>query len=242
MLPDAEAVPHSPSVLESDKPAFPSDLPRPRAVVFDWDNTLVDTWPVIHASFKTTLLAMGQEPWTLEQTKDRVSKSLRDAFPELFGDRWEEARDIYYGAFEREHLESLVPLENALSALDHLQGRGIPMALVSNKTGRYLRREVDHLSWNGYFRSVVGAGDAPSDKPNPEALIMALDPMGLSIGPDIWFVGDSRSDLELARNAGCTGILVHPDPGRAETAFFDCMPRCQVANLDQLTYVLRNVG
>jgi phosphoglycolate phosphatase len=242
MPPGDEAVPHKRLDVESDKPDIPADLPRPRAVAFDWDNTLVDTWPVIHASFKTTLLAMGQEPWTLEQTKDRVSKSLRDAFPELFGDRWEEARDIYYAAFEREHLESLIPLQNALDALNHLQGRGIPMVLVSNKTGRYLRREVEHLSWNGYFGSVVGAGDAPSDKPNPEALIMALDPMGLSIGPDIWFVGDSRSDLELARNAGCTGILVHPDKGRAETAFSDCMPRCQVANLDQLTYVLNIVG
>ncbi|WP_161973754.1 HAD family hydrolase [Hwanghaeella grinnelliae] len=235
-------MPRNVAAPESDNPEIPADLPTPRAVVFDWDNTLVDTWPVIHASFKTTLLAMGQEPWTLEQTKDRVSKSLRDAFPELFGNRWEEARDIYYSAFEREHLQSLMPLDNALGTLDHLQGRGKPMALVSNKTGRYLRREVDHLSWNGYFRSVVGAGDAPHDKPDPEALIMALAPIGLSVGPDIWFVGDSRSDLELARNAGCTGILVHPDPDRAKTAFSDCLPRCQVANLDQLTYVLETVG
>ncbi|WP_425404864.1 HAD family hydrolase [Hwanghaeella sp.] len=226
----------------SDKPLVPTDMPSPRAVVFDWDNTLVDTWPVIHASFETTLKAMGHEPWTLEQTKDRVSKSLRDAFPALFGDRWEEARDIYYGAFEETHLDALKPLENALAVLEYLQGMDLPMALVSNKTGRYLRREVAHLEWNGYFRSVVGAGDAVRDKPDPEALLMALAPMELALGPDIWFIGDSRSDLELAHNAGCTGILVHPDPKRAKTAFSDCPPRSQVANLDQLTYVLKTVG
>lgn len=225
-----------------EKPFIPADLPAPRAVVFDWDNTLVDTWPVIHASFETTLKAMGQQPWSLEQTKDRVSKSLRDAFPELFGDRWEEAREIYYSAFESVHLQALEPLDQALSLLDHVQGRGIPMALVSNKTGKYLRREVDHLTWNRYFQAVVGAGDAPRDKPNPEALGMAMAPMKMEMGPDIWFVGDSRSDLELARNAGCSGILVHPDPERAKTAFSDCMPRSQVLNLAQLIYVLDNVG
>ncbi len=223
-------------------PFVPADLTPPRAVVFDWDNTLVDTWPVIHAALQATLEAMGQQPWTLEQTKDRVSKSLRDAFPEMFGDRWEEARDIYYGAFERTHLDSLSPLQNALDVLDHLQGRDVPMALVSNKTGRYLRLEVEHLAWDGYFKSVVGAGDAVRDKPDPESLLMALAPMGLQSGPEIWFVGDSRSDLELARNAGCTGILLHLDPERAKSAFSDCLPRCQVANLDQLTYVLNSVG
>lgn len=221
---------------------IPADLPRPRAVVFDWDNTLVDTWPVIHSSFESTLVAMGHEPWTLEQTKDRVSKSMRDAFPELFGDLWEKARQIYYEAFEAVHLEQLVTLENARGVLDFLQGREVPMALVSNKTGRYLRREVEHLAWNGYFGAVVGAGDADRDKPHPESLALALGPMGLSAGPDIWFVGDSRSDLELARNAGCTGILIHPDPERAKNAFSDCLPRCQVANLHQLTYVLKQVG
>ena len=29
----------------------------PRAAIFDWDNTLVDTWPVIHESMNATLYA-----------------------------------------------------------------------------------------------------------------------------------------------------------------------------------------
>lgn len=219
-----------------------ADMPKPQAVVFDWDNTLVDTWPVIHASLVETLEAMGHAPWSLQETKDNVSKSLRDAFPALFGDRWEEARDVYYTAFERVHLDRLVPLDNALETLDHLRETSMPSALVSNKTGRYLRREVEHLGWGNFFECVIGAGDAPRDKPSPESLEMALAPTGQSIGPAIWFVGDSRSDLELAHNTGCTGILVHPDPDRTKNAFSDCPPRCQVANLEQLTYVLKNVG
>ncbi|MEK9930797.1 MAG: HAD hydrolase-like protein, partial [Rhodospirillaceae bacterium] len=69
--------------------------PLPRAILFDWDNTLVDTWGVIHDSMNVTLKHMGQNQWTIEETRKNVRKALREAFPELFGDRWEEARDVF---------------------------------------------------------------------------------------------------------------------------------------------------
>ena len=69
-----------------------SHLKRPDAIIFDWDNTLVDTWPVIHAALFETFTAMGHVPWTLEETKARVALSMRESFPKLFGDRWAAAR------------------------------------------------------------------------------------------------------------------------------------------------------
>ena len=71
------------------------NLRKPRALIFDWDNTLVDTWPTIHEALSHTFEAMGVEPWTLEQTRQRVRRSMRESFPELFGDRWTHARDIF---------------------------------------------------------------------------------------------------------------------------------------------------
>ena len=45
---------------------------RPTALIFDWDNTLVDTWPTIHDALNTMLPQMGHEAWTLSETKQRV--------------------------------------------------------------------------------------------------------------------------------------------------------------------------
>ena len=53
-------------------------LTLPKAVIFDWDNTLVDSWPVIHHALNETLEAYGKPLWTLEETKDRVRHSMRD--------------------------------------------------------------------------------------------------------------------------------------------------------------------
>jgi phosphoglycolate phosphatase len=35
-------------------------LALPKAVIFDWDNTLVDSWPVIHHALNETLEAYGK--------------------------------------------------------------------------------------------------------------------------------------------------------------------------------------
>ena len=98
--------------------AVPLSRPeRPRAVLFDWDNTLVDSWATIHAALEVTLAAMGQPRWTLEETKARVRESLRDSFPRLFGPRWEEARRLYLDTFRAIHLDRLRPLPGAEAML-----------------------------------------------------------------------------------------------------------------------------
>jgi phosphoglycolate phosphatase len=203
---------------------------RPRALLFDWDNTLVDSWPVIHDALQQTLTAMGHLPWTLEQSKARVRLSLRDSFPVLFGTRWEEARQIYLDAFLANHLERLAALPGAAQLLEHLQAAGFYLGVVSNKTGPVLRREAERLGWSRYFTRLVGATDAAADKPDPAPIRMALEGSGIAAGPEVWYVGDTAVDMECALNAGCRPVLVGPaKPADAEfashrphLAFDDC--------------------
>ena len=179
----------------------------PRAIVFDWDNTLVDSWATIHEALVQTFTAMGHAPWTLAETKARVRHSLRDAFPALFGARWDEARKLYLDHFTAIHIARLAPIAGAAALLAEAQGAGFHLAVLSNKTGRILRHEAEHLGWQSYFARIVGAGDASADKPDPEAMLYALDGSGFA-GPDVWYVGDTALDMECASRAGCVGVLV----------------------------------
>lgn len=197
---------------------------RPSAIVFDWDNTLVDTWPTIHEALSITFQAMGHEPWTFEETTARVRHSLRDSFPRLFGERWTKARDIFYDAFERNHIAHLSPLEGAAEMLEAIAMNGVEMAVLSNKTGRYLRDEVVHLGWKGYFGALVGAGDAEHDKPARQALEMALEHSLHKPGSDVWIIGDAGIDMEIAHRTGCVPVLLHRDD-KDSTEFKDCPPQ-----------------
>jgi phosphoglycolate phosphatase len=186
--------------------------PKPRAILFDWDNTLVDTWPCIAKATNITLQTMGHVPWTDEQVRERVAGSLRDTFPRIYGDRWEEARQVYYRAFEQVHLEMLCALPGAADVLAAARASGAYMALVSNKTGKYLRAEVAHLGWTAMFGRAIGAQDAPRDKPALDPVHMAMDGSGVELGADVWFVGDAGIDVECGQAAGCTTVLVQAQP------------------------------
>jgi phosphoglycolate phosphatase len=180
----------------------------PRAALFDWDNTLVDNWPTIHDALNATFAAMGHPSWTLAETRERVRASLRDSFPVMFGDRWETARDIFYARFEARHIETLVPLPGAEALLNALRDRGVYLGVVSNKTGRYLRKEAAALGWERYVTRLVGAQDAAIDKPDRAPVDLALQGSGIAAGPAVWFVGDTAMDMRCAHAAGCTAILV----------------------------------
>jgi phosphoglycolate phosphatase len=206
-----------------------SALPRPRAILFDWDNTLADNWAAIHSAMNVTLVAMGQAPWTMAESRNSIKASLRDSFPLLFGDRWREAIGIYRDAFEREHLTSLREMPAAGTMLAGLQRCGLYLAVVSNKAGRYLRVEAEHLGWTPYFGRLVGAQDAETDKPSVAPVEMALAGSGLERGADVWFVGDADIDMACAVNAGCTPVLLRDRPPAADE-FASGRPRAHVLN------------
>lgn len=213
-------------------------LRLPQAVLFDWDNTLVDTWPVIHEAMNTTLSAMGQPVWSMRETRDRVRRALREAFPPLFGDRWEEARDIFYTRFREIHLDRLEVLPGAEDVLQGFADRGVFLGVVSNKMGDHLRKEAVYLGWEKYFGQIIGATDAVRDKPAREPVEMALRGSGAVPGPLVWFIGDTEIDMECGHNSGCVKILVRENPisddefdkYRPDRHFINCLDLCALVS------------
>lgn len=204
---------------------------RPRAILFDWDNTLIDSWAVIHEAQNAVLGAFGHAPWTLEETRQRVRKSMRDSYPELFGARWEEAGELFYKHYRALHIDRLAPLPGALEMLKGLRDADIYLGVVSNKQGAILRQETTHLGWDNLFGGLIGASDATRDKPAVEPVMMALATGGIEPGEDVWFVGDTDVDLRCAKAAGCLRVLLRDVPpgheeftGHAPDLYFpDCL-------------------
>lgn len=202
--------------------AAPLVLLRPRAILFDWDNTLVDSWATIHEALNVAMAAMYKPAWSFEETKQRVRLSLRESFPVHFGDRWEEARKIYLDAFRAIHLQRLSPLPGRGELLQALAADGVFLGVVSNKTGSLLRREAEELGWSALFGSIVGAGDARLDKPDAAPVALALERSGIEAGSAVWLVGDTAVDMVCARNSGCLPVLL--GGSATDEEFADCQP------------------
>jgi phosphoglycolate phosphatase len=223
----------------SERPTALAGLKRPRAIIFDWDNTLVDSWATIHDALNFLMEAMAQPLWTIEQTRERVRLSLRESFPRIFGERWEEAQTIYLDRFRAIHLERLTPLPGRAAMLQELAANGHYLAVVSNKTGAVLRGEADHLGWARLFGSIVGAGDAHADKPHCAPVELALQPSGIKPGPDVWFVGDTAVDMECALASGCIPVLLGETGNSDEFSRFP--PLLTVADAADLFRTLRGL-
>lgn len=183
-------------------------IPKPRAVIFDWDDTIVDNWKTALLALNTALKHMGHPEWTDEEARSRAGGSAKDLFGGLFGDRWQEADKVYYETFNKLVLNNIRIHDDAENILKTLHDQGVYLAVVSNKRGALLRSEAQHIGFSAYFNKIVGAGDAAKDKPNVDPVLFALEGSGIEPGPDVWFIGDSQVDMQCAINAGCSGILI----------------------------------
>jgi phosphoglycolate phosphatase len=191
---------------------LPNHLEKPKAILLDWDNTLADSWGVIHKCLNKAFEAYDLEPWSLDDLRNNrgnIHHSLRQSFPRFFGDKWEDARDIYYKHFKDCHIAEIKLLEGADKTIEKLAESDAYVAIVSNKTGQYLRDELEHLKISDHFDAIIGATDAKNDKPYADPLHLALEKSEMSkndFSNHVWMVGDSKTDIEAAKNFGCKGI------------------------------------
>ena len=185
--------------------------PSPKAILFDWDNTLMDTTPILYKAFCVLQKHYDLPECSMEEYQRRTGLSLRETFPDLFGEKWEEAKKVYLDAYRENHLTMLTPFDKAREVVALAYEKTGNVGVVSNKTGAILREEIAHLGWQSYFRAVVGAGDAKCDKPAADPVFKALEGTGIvfengKLSAPVWFVGDGDADMQCALVSGCLRV------------------------------------
>jgi len=165
----------------------------PKAVIFDWDGTLVNTIPTLFESHNHVRKKLDVPLWNMNEYKQVIHRSTREIYPELYGGDSNRAIDMLYDYYHRNHLKKLDLFEGAEDLINYLYLSEIPLSIVSNKKQLYLDREICHLGWEDQFQVVIGAGTASKDKPHAEPLFLAISKMGLKPSEKILYVGDAKN-------------------------------------------------
>lgn len=209
-----------------------------KLILWDWDNTLVDSFEVIFAAQNDMRIYYGMSPWTKEESKKAMNFSGRNLIKELVGtEKAEEARSFYLKAYEKRAADlQLKPF--AKEVLQLFQKEGYVNILASNKTAVVLKKEASRLGVLDLFDRLIGAGDALEDKPSKIFTDKAME--GLS--PDFIFsIGDGVADLKMAANyTNGIGILVGTSPLLPE--FEGMKVSHHVSNLKQLPLFLKGLN
>jgi HAD superfamily hydrolase (TIGR01549 family) len=175
-----------------------------RAVLFDWDGTLVDSYHADSAAYLAMFREMGI-PWGLEELALHYSPNWYNVYraARLPRKRWDEADSAWRKQYAN-HAPKLMP--GARQALERI-ARNHALGLVTSGDRDRVTRQLRGFKLTRCFAARVCSGDTPQKKPHPAPLRLALRQMRLD--PQVCvYVGDAPEDLEMARRAGVRAIAV----------------------------------
>lgn len=178
-----------------------------KAVVFDWDGTLVDTLPAITRANAEVLQSFGvaydDAAYRAAYSPDWRSMYQRLGVPvELI----EEAGWRWLGEY-RSLMTQVQVFEGVEIAVQRLADAGYLMGIVTAGDRPVVEHQLQATGLAAYFPVLVCGEDLPFAKPHPEPLLHALGQLGLRDAPNlVTYVGDAPDDMRMARTVGARGV------------------------------------
>jgi 2-phosphoglycolate phosphatase len=187
----------------------PNDGSSIRAVLFDFDGTLADSYPAITASVNHVRSLHSLPPLPIDEVRRFVGRG-----PEYLIGQTVPVGDVNRNTAKyKAHHPSVMKSGTHLfpgvpDLLTALKQRGYPLAICSNKPRAFTVALLDYLRIGTLIDFVIGPEDVPRPKPAPDMLKKALRQLRLD-GQAALYVGDMVVDIETARGAG-TAVWVVP--------------------------------
>jgi HAD superfamily hydrolase (TIGR01509 family) len=177
----------------------------PEAVLFDWDGTLVDSMPAIYRANVRALAPLGihldrawfRERYTPDWRRNYAELGVPENLYDELAERWEQEMQLVRPK----------ALPWARRGLRRLQRHGVRLGIVTASTRAVVGPAIPRLNLDGVFEVAICSDDVARTKPAPEGLLLALERLGVPAA-DALYVGDTPTDLEMARAAGTPFVAV----------------------------------
>jgi phosphoglycolate phosphatase len=182
---------------------------RYRAVLFDLDGTLVDSYAALADAVNFARREHGLDDLSGSRIRDFIGDGLEKLLQRAF-----ESQDVprsAHDAFERRYdeiccTESRI-LTGVASTLAELSTLGVTMAVCTNKPTAFSKKILEFLELAQHFRAIVGPDLAGARKPDARHVLQTLERTGCE-RTDALFVGDMPIDVRAARNSGIAVAVV----------------------------------
>ena len=177
------------------------------AVLFDLDGTLLDTLDDIADAANAVLSTRGYPTHPVDAFRFFVGEGARTLVYRVLpaNVRDDATVDRMYAEFRREYAlnwnAKTRPYDGIPEMLDGAVGRGLKIAVLSNKPDDFTRKCVSELLPRWTFDAVLGHHDGIRPKPDPAGALSVA--RGLGVPPEqILYVGDSSIDMRTAVASG----------------------------------------
>lgn len=189
-----------------------------KLVVFDLDGTLLNSVPDLAKATDEAMQAMGRQGVTLEQVSCWIGNGADNLVMRALSQGMERSADVtdedirtarqhfdHYYHIGGHQLSHLYP--NVKKVLTALKQKSIHIALLTNKPSQFVPSILTKHGIAEFFDDVIGGDDFPVKKPDPFALNMLAEKYNLDKS-QILMVGDSKNDIQAAKNAACLSFAL----------------------------------
>lgn len=176
-----------------------------KAVIFDFDYTLVDSSKAICSCFNYALEKFGIPSLPDERICRTIGLPIPEMLVRLAGEKYREKSGEFrscYREIANEVMDGLTFIyEEADITVKKLKEAGIKLGIVSTKSRNRIEGFLRLKGLLDFFDIVYGAEDVKNLKPDPEGLLDAVLKLEYSLS-DCLYVGDSITDAMTAQRAG----------------------------------------
>jgi HAD superfamily hydrolase (TIGR01509 family) len=176
--------------------------PTYRAVIFDQDGTLINTFvPALHAYS----VAVGREITLAELEPVAHLGAARNLVSALLGHDASDAEDDIFHDALAEAVAQIDPYPGIRDLLMTLRAAGVGTAVATNSDSRSASIVLGAHGLDVLMDTVVTVDLVSGPKPNPESIQLAIERLGVPAAQAV-FVGDSHADMVAARAAGTLAV------------------------------------
>jgi phosphoglycolate phosphatase len=195
----------------------PAPSLRYRAVLFDLDGTLVDSYTALAEAVNYARREHGLQDLPNLRIRDFVGDGVEKLLERAFGspDVPGTARDAFESRYDEVCCGESKILADVEATLDALSSFGVLMAVCTNKPTTFSRKILEFLGLAPYFRAIIGPDLAGARKPDARHVLLTLEATACHPS-DALFVGDMPIDVHAARNSGLAVAVVPTGSSTAE--------------------------
>lgn len=171
-----------------------------KAVLFDFDGTLLNTNDLIFASYEHAFQQVLGRGITDEEIHSLYGRPLYSSL-EVYGQYQDELYRIYREYNESNHDALVKKFPGAEEGVYLLKQHGYKTAVVTSKRQETLKRGLRVLGLEHMFNGLITPDDTPRHKPDPMPVLLACERLGV-LPEECIMVGDSIFDFECGKRAG----------------------------------------
>jgi beta-phosphoglucomutase-like phosphatase (HAD superfamily) len=172
---------------------------RPRAILFDLDGVLIDSYAVWFHLLNQTARELGYSEISRDLYRASCGQSTLADRDRFFPGHSVADVERFYQEHYFDHLDHLEVPDEVPEVFRRLREERIKTAVVTNTQKSLATSIVERAGATPDV--VVGGGDAPRGKPAPDSLLLASRLLNVDPGAS-WMVGDTSFDRDAARGAG----------------------------------------